>query len=327
MAAAYDSGSTEAADAGPRKRTDQSSGQSLTFALAEHPGYLHMDAPNFAITELSAKPNGREFGIRARDSTISGAEVLGFLFLPEPAQSTASACRDWMLKLEEKDEHSSRKILSRNQTKSDSGADIALVDYEQGKGPGPFHYVRRAFMASGDLCADISVTGRDKVAIESTSSLFSSAVFDATRPPDFFARFRYATVLFDHHAFGAAAPIYAAALSLVDKVDDSLKWRRVATDQASMAYGIAGDLKTSRAINVAAIARDPDYPLYYYNLACADAEEGNAPAAREHLQQAFDRRANTLPGEKMPDPTHDDSIVKLKHDKPFWSFVQALPHS
>lgn len=327
MAAAFDNRSTEAADAGPRNLPSQSPDQSLTFGLPDHPGYLHMDAPGIVITQLSAKPNLQEFGIRAEDRKISHAEVLGFLFLPEPMQPTAAACRDWMLKLESQDHQSPRKILSTRQMKSDSGADIALVDYEQGKDSHPYHYVRRAFVASGDLCADISISGANKLMVDTTDPLLHSLVFDPTRPPDFFAKSRYATVLYDHHAFGAAGPVYAGALSLVDKVPDSLTWRRVTTDQASMAYGISGDLKRSREINEAAIARDPDYPLYYYNLACADAEEGNVTAAREHLQQAFDRRANTLPGEKMPDPARDDSIVKLKHDKSFWSFVQELPRS
>ena len=99
-------------------------------------------------------------------------------------------------------------------------------------------------------------------------------------------------------------------------------WRRVVVDQLAMSYGMAGDLKRSRAINETAIAKDPDYPLYYYNLACADAEEGNATSAREHLKEAFDRRANTLPNE--PDPATDDSFLKLKGDKQFWSFVQDI---
>ena len=211
--------------------------------------------------------------------------------------------------------------------KSDSGVDIALAEYEQEKDANPFHYVRRAFVASGDLCADISISGGNKVMVDTTEPLLHSLVFDPMRPPDFFSKFRYATILYDHQAFGAAAPVYASALTLVDGVSDSLKWRRVTTDQASMAYGIAGDVKRSREINETAIAHDPSYPLYYYNLACADAEQGNASAARKHLQQAFDRRANSLPGEKMPDPTQDDSIVKLKSDKSFWSFVQTLPRS
>ncbi len=35
--------------------------------------------------------------------------------------------------------------------------------------------------------------------------------------------------------------------------------------------------------------------------------------------------ANTLKGESLPDPTKDDSILKLQKDKAFWTFVQSLP--
>jgi hypothetical protein len=46
-----------------------------------------------------------------------------------------------------------------------------------------------------------------------------------------------------------------------------------------------------------------------------------------HLEQAFDRRANVLQGESMPDPTKGESILKLKKDKAFWAFVVILPKS
>ncbi|HXC97386.1 MAG TPA: hypothetical protein VNU92_16915 [Edaphobacter sp.] len=91
-----------------------------------------------------------------------------------------------------------------------------------------------------------------------------------------------------------------------------------------MSNGISGQIKQSRAVNESAIKADPDYPLYYYNLACADAEQGHAADAKLHLQQAFDRKANLIPGEKLPDPTKDDSILKLRKNKEFWAFVEAL---
>jgi tetratricopeptide (TPR) repeat protein len=100
--------------------------------------------------------------------------------------------------------------------------------------------------------------------------------------------------------------------------------RRIATDQLEMSLSMSGDLKNSRAIAQQAIANDPDYPINYYNLACADAEQRDAANAKIHLQQAFDRRANTIKGEVMPDPTKDDSILKLKKDKTFWAFVETL---
>jgi tetratricopeptide (TPR) repeat protein len=127
-------------------------------------------------------------------------------------------------------------------------------------------------------------------------------------------------------AYDAAAVYYQRALDTLP-ANSPLDIRRYVVDQLAMSYGISGQVKKSRAVNEAAIQSDPDYPLYYYNLACADAEQGKTADAKLHLQQAFDRRANTLKGETLPDPTKDDSILKLKKDKAFWEFVQSLPKS
>jgi tetratricopeptide (TPR) repeat protein len=136
--------------------------------------------------------------------------------------------------------------------------------------------------------------------------------------------FRLASILFKGEP-GAAAPYYKSALDALPDNPKFLTPRRVIIDQLVMSLGMSGDLKNSRAVAVNAIAADPDYPLNYYNLACADAEQGNAADAKLHLQQAFDRRAHAISGEKMPDPTTDDSILKLKNDTAFWAFVMALP--
>ena len=98
----------------------------------------------------------------------------------------------------------------------------------------------------------------------------------------------------------------------------------MATDQAGIAYGSAGDIPEARALFNAAIAADPDYPMYYYNLACADAEEKKLADARTHLQQAFARKANVIQGETMPDPAKDDSFLPYRDNKEFWTFVQSL---
>jgi hypothetical protein len=124
-------------------------------------------------------------------------------------------------------------------------------------------------------------------------------------------------------SYAAAAIYYQRALDTLPP-ETPLNARRVVVDQLSMSYGISGQIKQSRAVNEAAIKADPDYPLYYYNLACADADQGNADDAKLHLQQAFDRKSNTLPGEHLPDPTQDGSIRKLQINKAFWAFVQTL---
>ena len=140
----------------------------------------------------------------------------------------------------------------------------------------------------------------------------------------------YAKLLYDEQKYNAAAPIFEAALSKINDNDagpfrNARTTRRVITDQAGMSYGISGDIAKARTIFEKAIAEDPDYPLYYYNLACADADEKKLADARRHLQQAFARKANVISGESMPDPTKDDSFLPYRNNKEFWTFLESLP--
>lgn len=296
-----------------------------TLALPTHPGRLQLDAPTFDIVEASAKPSGSEFGLRGQDK-VQAINLLVFLFrYPEEAPLTSEKCRDAMMR-HVQDESSttiqSKKVLSTRTPP------IALVEYSQKRSSGDSHSVR-AFIAKADLCADIEFSSRHPLSADTPVIMqaLNSATFDPDAKASFREVFWYATVLFDHKEMKAAAPVYEQALSLLPPGEPTNKWRRVATDQAVMAYGISGDLEKSRAVAERAIQTDPGYPLNYYNLACADAEAGNAPEAKRHLQQAFDRKANVIPGESLPDPTQDDSIQKLQGDKSFWDFVQKLQKS
>jgi hypothetical protein len=294
----------------------------LSFSLPEHPGKLSLDQGSFTIVELSAKSNGREFGIRAEDGNL---HLLSFLFVwPEKSPLTSEACRDNMLASEGAASLAAAK--NRSTLKSNSGADIAIVLMIPTNGTST---AVRAFVASGDLCGDLTFSVHQPVTeqtvpMEKVKAILETIQFAPTAKPTFRDAFAYATVEWDKHQISGAVTAYAAALKLVDSSDDPVKWRRVTTDQLSMALGMSGNLKQSRVVNEEAIQRDPLYPLYYYDLACADAEEGNAKAAQMHLQQAFARKANTLLGESMPDPTTDDSLLKLKSDPEFWAFVQTL---
>jgi len=300
----------------------QTSPGKLSFALPSHPGALTLDQGKFEIKELSAKPNQHELGIRAEDGDL---HFLGFLFVwPEKPHLTSAACRDEMLASE--GGTSKYAAADKSSQRSASGADIALVLLLPAGGK---YSTVRAFVASGELCADLSFSVEKPIRVaqppmEKIKAILNSLTFAPDAPPTFLSTFLYATIAWDHHELQGAIPAYRSALKLVDASDDPLKWRRVVTDQLSMALGMSGDLKASRAVNQDAIAKDPDYPLYYYNLACADAESGDASAARQHLEQAFARKTHTIPGETMPDPSTDDSFIKLKSNKEFWAFVQSL---
>jgi tetratricopeptide (TPR) repeat protein len=288
------------------------------LALPTH-GRLHLEAPTFQIVEASAKATGTEFGLRG-DDKLASVGLLVFLFrYPEEAPLTGEKCRDAILRHLKQDdprmELESERVITR------LTIPLAIAQYSVGQ-----RHMVRAFAASEDLCADIEFSSQRSISPELSiiGKALASVTFDPHDEPSFREVFYYAQVLFDHKMMKAAAPIFEQSLGLLPPQPANEKWRRIATDQAVMAYGISGDNGKARQLLNRAIELDSQYPLNYYNLACTDAEEGNAKEAQIHLQQAFDRKKNMIPGEPFPDPTQDDSIQKLKNDKQFWAFVKSL---
>jgi tetratricopeptide (TPR) repeat protein len=290
--------------------------------LAARPGLLTMAPARFGVVEVSAKPSGSDFILRGEDQQ-DGIELLARLFEDgDDAPLTSESCRDTVLR-----QAASEGPLLRVQshtTMQAAGQQLAVAVYRTTDAHGSEWYVR-AFAASGDLCADVRFSSAFPIApgTAAVREALASVRFDAEAKPSFAGVFGYARVLSENGMPDEAAPLYERAIALAPQGQNG-KWRRVATDQAVTAYGMADNWAKARMLLESAIRSDPPYALNYYNLACADAEAGQAADARAHLQQAFDRRANTLPGEPLPDPTPDASLLKLKRDAAFWSFVEGL---
>jgi hypothetical protein len=257
------------------------------------------------------------------------------LFPNNTGTPTAEGCRDAVIDELLKGDHFGAKNVQR--TSSSTSADAS---YTATKAPGMVFDVLGMKFSERDIfrffgnqttCAEVHVsldqaTPQQEPLLQTAIAVPVPDMAYAPQSEDYFNMGK----LFGESQSttpGPAGLYYERSLAALAETPQTLTMRRVLTDEASMSYGVAGDLKHSRALNDAAIAKDPTYPLYYYNLACADAEEHKATAAQQHLQQAFDRRANTLEGETLPDPAKDDSIQKLKKDKTFWAFVLSLPKS
>src|SRR5215472_16947930 len=72
------------------------------LALPDHKGQLAWSIEGFKIIENSAKADGRELGVRGRDSS-GRLTFLAFLFVaPETAPMTSAKCRDTALTQEKK---------------------------------------------------------------------------------------------------------------------------------------------------------------------------------------------------------------------------------
>jgi len=99
---------------------------------------------------------------------------------------------------------------------------------------------------------------------------------------------------------------------------------RVLIDNLSIAYGITHDLTSAGEALTYGVSKDPDYPLFYYNLACVTAEKGDLPDTENYMKLAFERRDNMIPGETFPDAGVDDSFQKLLLQKEFRQFLNTL---
>ncbi len=300
----------------------------IRLALPTHRGQLQWSAKGFKIVESSAKPNGHEIGVRGKNDSGRLA-FLGFLFLvPEQAPLTSAKCRDGALGPEKKS-IAALKSFGVAETAQPGTPPVSVVSYTAKDRNGKsWHYVR-AFVATGDICGDLEFYSDQPISADDADlqTILSSYRLDEKYVPTFNDVFVYAQILYNAHMYKPAAPIFELALEKLREAPGAgtkTTMRRVVTDQAGMAYGMSGDISKARAIFERAILEDPDYPMYYYNLACADAEEKNLVAARKHLQEAFARKANAIPGERMPDPTKDDSFLPYRNNKEFWAFLNSL---
>jgi tetratricopeptide (TPR) repeat protein len=266
-----------------------------------------------------------EIGIRGRDAD-GQLHFLGFLFVVSGERALTSAkCRDGALEPEKK-QNKTLKVLGTSQQSSQGNVPVELVTYTaQGADRSTSHMVR-GFVATGEVCGDLEIYSNTAITADEPriKQIFASYTLDPSYVPKFKDLFLYAQILYKDQRYKEAAPLFEAALAKLEDNKDSATMRRVIIDQAGMAYGISGDTKKARALFDAAIAKDPEYPLYYYNLACADAQENKLADARIHLQQAFERKANVIPGEALPDPAKDDSFLPYRNNKDFWKFIETL---
>jgi hypothetical protein len=297
------------------------------LALPNHHGQLRWSAEGFDIIQLSAKPNGREIGIRGRDRT-GRLTLLGFLFLvPEQAPLSSAKCRENALESEKKG-NITLKIVGTSENTQPGALPVSVVAYTAKDTSGKTLYIVRGFVATDDMCGDLEFYSNTPISPEDedVKKTFASYQLDGKYIPKFEDVLFYAQTLYQAQMYKAAAPVFEMALAKVDENPGprARAMRRVVTDQAGMSYGMSGDIVKARAIFEKASVEDPDYPMYYYNLACADAEEKNLAGARNNLQKAFDRKANVIPGEKMPDPTTDDSFLPYRENKEFWAFLESL---
>jgi tetratricopeptide (TPR) repeat protein len=308
----------------------------IRYILPQGKGSLIPPIEGWKPAELHLLDNNTRFAIQLKgDHGLIASQIL---FPNKTGSATSESCRQAVMGPVLDQVKSAGTIVEepRSVFTNHDGQKLVVSSYRITKlGTVPVQQQNVfAFYGTADTCFETHLSKTNYVL--SDKPLFDSALRTFRFEPDFNPSPAdygvVATIFFNYiHDFPSARIYYQRAYDTMPKADltapTATPLGRVTVIQLSLACGLTGDLACTRSINEAAIARDPDFPMYYYELADADAEQGDAAAAQKHLQQAFDRRANLPPNLPMPDPTQDDSLLKLKDNTAFWSFVTSLPRS
>ena len=137
--------------------------------------------------------------------------------------------------------------------------------------------------------------------------------------------FEFGNLSFFRKDFQEAIPYYRKALEL-DKHRKSLGRERwiLLVDQLGMAYGFSGDFINAKQTNEWAISQEPEYPMFFYNLACTYAEMNKMDEALRNLRLAYKYKGNVLAGQKFPNPRSDSSFKKYRNNKIFMAELRKM---
>lgn len=192
-----------------------------------------------------------------------------------------------------------------------------------------------AYLGANDLCAEIHLS-KDQFVSEDEKS-FEEILSTVRLLPDETGHLegsaaeekkRYlaeGSRFYLQHNYKSAADLYQRALDL-EKHDRTLSRDifRVLVDNLGVSYGITKKYLMAKQTFEYGISQDPEYPLFYYLMACTYGEQGLMNESIEQLSLAFKYKANVIPGESLPDPLKDDSFRKFAHDKRFVDAVRGM---
>jgi hypothetical protein len=123
--------------------------QTKPLALPSHNGAMLLDLDGFHITQLSAKPQGREIGVRAHDTNHT--ELLAFLFLtPEHTSQSAVTCLQQDLNQIKRDSGKVTEQLDPDRTDDGQVATMLLTQ------PNGFQSFYK-YAGAGDQCLVVQV--------------------------------------------------------------------------------------------------------------------------------------------------------------------------
>jgi len=283
----------------------------LVLTLPDLSWALEIAEPGFTIKEKKFNDRVNGAMLMAVNPTT---QVNLSAFLEKAAKKgDAKACRDYYW------ERAKEAPTSMKDVRMFESGQMAIVEYNIGTEK-ITQKNAHAYLAMGDYWIDVHLSQISfKPGTEDPfSSILKHIGINESYVPTAKEHFGYASYYYLKKDYAKAAEHYEHVVDRA-KPETTLSrdiWR-VAVDQLWMSYGLNGEPAKAKDVFEWAIPKDPEYPLFYYNLACASAELGSPEEALRNLRLAYQYKGNMLSGKSFPDPKKDPSFKKYLKDKHF----------
>lgn len=295
--------------------------ESMSLTLPDLNWALQINSPGFEIQSGGLRPDGLATKAMAQNNSTG---IILSVFI-EPAQNDGDnhACRDYYWSGLQKS-----PATEGNPVFSDKG-NMALLKYDikefQGVKIDQKHV--NAYIVKDNFWIDVHLSKVNYVASDKElfDNVLSSIAFIEDYVQSDMDNFIYASSFYMEENYAKAAVYYEKAVKTdrdSTQLPDDL-WH-VAVDNLGMAYGMSGDLENSKRALLKGIEQDPEYPMFYYNLACTYAEMNDKDNAMANLRTAYGKRDNMIAGEQFPDPRTDSSFQRYLSDPAFVTLIEEL---
>lgn len=293
----------------------------------QQPG-LHLDLLRLNLESNSLRPDGQSRRLQAGNS--QGWVLTSFMFPLKSATGSKGLREDELADLRN---GAAKDGIVISQLKTYENGPITMAEYfvEEFRGRKIHQKNVWGYMASDGTGLDVHIS---KIMYTPADQKFMDALVSGMMlipeyQQDSKTLFGYGSLYFLQKDWSRAAQEYEKALT-EEKAKRQLpanEWT-VLVDNLGMAYALSGNLDKARSTFEYGVTQDPTYPMFHYNLACASAESADLNGAVDQLRLAFRYKANSLPGEGIPDPAKDDSFQRYLADAKFLQLVkQQCPTS
>ncbi len=296
----------------------------VSLSLPDIQWSLNLNLPGFELKQQDIAQNGEAARFLA-DNPESGVIVSAFLE-KAPHNGDSKACRSYYWGKAKQSPFKKEAIKEYEQ------ADFAFIEYTvpEYQGITVNQKNMNAYLAVDDYWIDIHISKTNYQ--DSDEKYFRSIIdnisIDTNYTPSAYENFSYGNLFYQQHQYKRAIPFYEKSLAQEKShATMSRDHFKVLLDLLGISYGVSGDLEKSKEILQWAITQEPEYPLFYYNLACAYAELNNLPDAIANLRKAYQYRNNVLEGEQLPDPSMDSSFSRFITDETFLSELEKMQNS